>query len=114
MTTALKFRNITASPDDPVDTWPFEGILAAVERGGAFRDWRRLAAAIRADPWGPGPSKSLKLSVCPALMALPSFWREQSRVPANWPPIRNAKTWHLRSGTLSVDPACPSRISPRG
>jgi DNA-binding transcriptional regulator YiaG len=52
MTTALKFRNITASPDDPVDTWPFEGILAAVERG-SLPDWRRLAAAIQADPWGP-------------------------------------------------------------
>ena len=52
MTTALKFRNIDASPDDPVETWPFEGILAAVERG-TLPDWRRLAAAIRADPWGP-------------------------------------------------------------
>jgi DNA-binding transcriptional regulator YiaG len=52
MMTALKFRNITASPDDPVDTWPFEGILAAVERG-TLPDWRRLATAIRADPWGP-------------------------------------------------------------
>ncbi len=49
---ALKFRNITASVDDPVDTWPFEGILTAVERG-TLPDWRRLAAAIRADPWGP-------------------------------------------------------------
>jgi DNA-binding transcriptional regulator YiaG len=52
MMTALKFRNITASPGDPVDTWPFEGILAAVERG-TLPDWRRLATAIRADPWGP-------------------------------------------------------------
>jgi DNA-binding transcriptional regulator YiaG len=52
MTTDLKFRNVNASPDDPVDTWPFEGILAAVERG-TLPDWRRLAAAIRADPWGP-------------------------------------------------------------
>jgi DNA-binding transcriptional regulator YiaG len=52
MTTALKFRNIDASPDDPVETWPFEGFLAAVERG-TLPDWRRLAAAIRADPWGP-------------------------------------------------------------
>jgi DNA-binding transcriptional regulator YiaG len=48
----LRFRNITASVDDPVETWPFEGILAAVERG-TLPDWRRLAAAIRADPWGP-------------------------------------------------------------
>ena len=52
MTTALKFRNIDASPDDPVEAWPFEGILAAVERG-TLPDWRRLATAIRADPWGP-------------------------------------------------------------
>ena len=52
MTTALKFRNLTASPDDPVETWPFEGILAAVERG-TLPDWRRLAKAIQADPWGP-------------------------------------------------------------
>ncbi len=52
MTTALRFRNIDASPDDPVETWPFEGILAAVERG-TLPDWRRLASAIRADPWGP-------------------------------------------------------------
>lgn len=52
MTTALKFRNTDASPDDPVETWPFEGILAAVERG-TLPDWRRLTTAIKADPWGP-------------------------------------------------------------
>jgi hypothetical protein len=52
MTTALKFRNVDASPDDPVETWPFEGILAAVERG-TLPDWDGLATAIRADPWGP-------------------------------------------------------------
>jgi DNA-binding transcriptional regulator YiaG len=52
MSTALKFRNLTASPDDPVQTWPFEGIVAAVERG-TLPDWRRLARAIQADPWGP-------------------------------------------------------------
>jgi DNA-binding transcriptional regulator YiaG len=51
MTTALRFRNIEASPEDPVETWPFEGILAAVERG-TLPDWRRLAEAIDADPWG--------------------------------------------------------------
>jgi DNA-binding transcriptional regulator YiaG len=52
VTTALRFRNIDASPDDPVETWPFEGVLAAVERG-TLPDWRRLASAIRVDPWGP-------------------------------------------------------------
>jgi hypothetical protein len=52
MTTALKFRNITASAEDPVETWPFAGVLTAVERG-TLPDWRRLARAIQADPWGP-------------------------------------------------------------
>ncbi|MGO8883997.1 MAG: helix-turn-helix domain-containing protein [Streptosporangiaceae bacterium] len=52
MTTALRFRNLKASPDDPVETWPFEGIVAAVERG-TLPDWRRLAEVIQADPWGP-------------------------------------------------------------
>jgi hypothetical protein len=48
----LKFRNLNVSPDDPVESWPFEGILTAVERG-TLPDWRRLAAAIKSDPWGP-------------------------------------------------------------
>lgn len=52
MTTPLKFRNLNASPEDPVETWPFEGVLAAVERG-TLPDWRRLARAVRVDPWGP-------------------------------------------------------------
>jgi DNA-binding transcriptional regulator YiaG len=52
MTTPLKFRNVTASPGDPVESWPFEGVLAAIERG-TLPDWRRLAHAIGDDPWGP-------------------------------------------------------------
>lgn len=48
---ALKFRNIDASPDDPVETWPFEGVLTAIERG-TLPDWQRLTQAIDADPWG--------------------------------------------------------------
>jgi hypothetical protein len=47
----LAFRNIDASPADPVHTWPFEGVLTALERGG-LDEWRRLAQAIKADPWG--------------------------------------------------------------
>jgi hypothetical protein len=40
----LRFRNIDASPDDPVETWPFEGVLAAIERApcltGSGWSWR--------------------------------------------------------------------------
>lgn len=48
---SLAFRNIDASPDDPVRTWPFEGVLAALERGG-LPQWRRLAGVIEDQPWG--------------------------------------------------------------
>lgn len=45
----LRFRNIDASPDDPVEAWGFEGMLAAIDRGYAV-DWRKLIAALVADP----------------------------------------------------------------
>lgn len=49
---SLAFRNLDVSPDDPVQDWPTEAVLTALERGG-LSHWRRLVAAIRADPWGP-------------------------------------------------------------
>lgn len=48
----LAFRNVDASPDDPVSEWRLEAIQTALERGG-LSHWRRLAAAVRAQPWGP-------------------------------------------------------------
>jgi DNA-binding transcriptional regulator YiaG len=50
--TALAFRNVDASPEDPVETWPQEAIQIALERGD-LSHWRRLATAIREEPWGP-------------------------------------------------------------
>lgn len=47
----LAFRNVDASPEDPVANWPQEAIQTALERGG-LSDWRRLAEAIRTQPWG--------------------------------------------------------------
>lgn len=47
----LVFRNIDASPADPVSSWPIEAIQTALERGG-LSDWRRLAAAVDDEPWG--------------------------------------------------------------
>jgi hypothetical protein len=50
--TTLAFRNVDASPEDPVSEWPLEAIQTALERGG-LSHWRRLAEQIRAQPWGP-------------------------------------------------------------
>jgi len=49
---SLTFRNVDASPDDAVSIWPLEAIQTALERGG-LGNWRRMADAIRAEPWGP-------------------------------------------------------------
>lgn len=49
---ALAFRNVDASPRDPVSSWPLEAIQTALERGG-LEDWRRMASSVQADPWGP-------------------------------------------------------------
>lgn len=48
----LRFRHLDVTPDAPVESWPTEGVLAAIERG-LLGDWRRLVDAVRADPWGP-------------------------------------------------------------
>jgi DNA-binding transcriptional regulator YiaG len=49
---SLRFRNLNVTPAAPVESWPTEGVLAAVERG-FLSDWRRIVAAVRRDPWGP-------------------------------------------------------------
>ena len=39
-------------PDQPMDRWPAEAIETVIDRG-SLSDWRRLADAIRRNPWGP-------------------------------------------------------------
>jgi DNA-binding transcriptional regulator YiaG len=48
----VRFRNITRTPDDPVEEWGVEGLLAAIDRG-SLPHWRRIAATIHLAPWGP-------------------------------------------------------------
>jgi len=47
----VNFRNVDADPSDPVETWPYEAMVAAIERG-TVRDWAKITAAVRLDPWG--------------------------------------------------------------
>jgi DNA-binding transcriptional regulator YiaG len=48
----LHFRNLDFDPTAPMDQWPAEAIEILIDRG-ALSDWRRLAEAIRRQPWGP-------------------------------------------------------------
>lgn len=48
----LTFRNLDFDRSLPLDEWPAEAIETAIDRG-SLSDWGTLAAAIRANPWGP-------------------------------------------------------------
>ena len=45
------FRNVDASPDDDVRTWPYEAIVSTIDRG-LVSDWQPLIVEIRRWPWG--------------------------------------------------------------
>jgi DNA-binding transcriptional regulator YiaG len=48
----VSFRNIDFDQETPIDLWPPQAIEIVIDRG-SIGDWRALAAAIRANPWGP-------------------------------------------------------------
>lgn len=45
------FRNLDFDRGEPLDRWPAEAIETVIDRG-SLSDWRQLADAIRANPWG--------------------------------------------------------------
>ncbi len=47
-----RFRNVDFDSTAPMDQWPAEAIETLIDRG-TLSDWRRLAQAIRRQPWGP-------------------------------------------------------------
>jgi DNA-binding transcriptional regulator YiaG len=49
---STSFRNVDFDPATPLDRWPAEAIETIMDRG-SLSDWRRLAQAIRRNPWGP-------------------------------------------------------------
>jgi DNA-binding transcriptional regulator YiaG len=48
---APSFRNVEASPHDPVATWPYEALVETLEQG-LVADWQPVFAEIRSHPWG--------------------------------------------------------------
>lgn len=48
----VRFRNLDFDAVQPMDLWPAEAIETVIDRG-SLSDWRRLARAIRLNPWGP-------------------------------------------------------------
>lgn len=48
---AVQFRNVDASPEDDVRTWPYEALVTVVDRG-LVPDWQPVFAEVRRSPWG--------------------------------------------------------------
>jgi transcriptional regulator with XRE-family HTH domain len=49
---SARFRNLDFDATRPLDQWPAEAIETMIDCG-SLSDWRRLADAIRRNPWGP-------------------------------------------------------------
>jgi hypothetical protein len=47
----VEFRNVDASPEDDVRTWPYEGLVTVIDRG-LVADWQPIFAELRRSPWG--------------------------------------------------------------
>lgn len=47
----VAFRNVDGSHDVPVDQWPYEALVASIERG-TIGDWLPILRAIEQRPWG--------------------------------------------------------------
>ena len=47
----ITFRNVDASPEDDVRTWPYEALVAVIDRG-LVPDWQPVFAELRRSPWG--------------------------------------------------------------
>ena len=48
---SVQFRNVDATPADAVRTWPYEALVACIERG-LVADWQPIFAELRRRPWG--------------------------------------------------------------
>lgn len=49
---SIGFRNVEGTDEQPLEAWPYEALVATIERG-TLRDWLPILRAIRRDPWGP-------------------------------------------------------------
>ncbi len=48
----VAFRNVEVRPGAPVREWPYEALVAIIERG-TISDWAHVTRELRGDPWGP-------------------------------------------------------------
>lgn len=81
---SVAFRNVQGSARDDVRTWPFEALVAVLDRG-LVQDWRPILDEIRARPWGQFTRRAERAAAAvaePGIPALLSRAIETARVRA--------------------------------
>lgn len=58
---SVGFRNVEGSPEQPVAQWPYEALVATIERG-TLSDWLPITRAIKAAPRGTSRARSRSTS----------------------------------------------------
>ena len=116
---ALQFRNVDASPEDDVRTWPYEALVTALDRG-LVQDWQPIFSEIRRSPWGPvarrverylsyresdGVTALFRLAVVAGVVwwLLSMLWLKHSHFASDHD--THARAFKLAAGTLAVVPA---------
>ncbi len=101
----LKFRNIDVTPEDPVQAWGVEGILAAIERG-SLEHWSKIAHAVDRDPWGDTSldlEEALDIAQSPGVVGALNECLKRSRESENETIARTVRGLVLASGKTRTE-----------
>lgn len=86
-------RNVTVDASAPVSTWPYEALVALLERGSS-KDWAVLTGEIDHDPWGPVARQVEEYLAQEEPPGLAPLLRGRSPGRATRPRRRNAQVCH--------------------
>jgi len=87
---ALNFRNVNASPSDPVASWPYEALVTAIEQG-LVPDWHPIFDQLRLTPGARCLGRSSGTWSTPRAMVSPSCFGLLSTEHATTPRLANAR-----------------------
>ncbi len=118
----MRFRNVEVDESRPLDQWPAEAIETLIDRG-VRSDWKRLVAAIGANPWGPaartaetvagwGEHGGIDVLILDAVAGARRTWNEYARRRY----ADRIRAWRLEAGLTQRQLAAlvgtsPSRLS---
>ncbi len=107
------FRNVDFDCTAPLDRWPAEAIETLLDRG-SLSDWRRLADAIRHNPWGPAAHGRDRGRMGRALRRRRADGRRDSTRSRGPRPTRTVRVRRANTLLARPDRADAPPVRPRG